>query len=117
MAVRAPWHDTQSVKVKMTIDAKGEDGEAKTVVKTFDGQSPARGGVPDGWRRYQSVVLRETVGVARASEPVEFTLAARAENCGDLARELRMYAFDPARQTHRHAENHPKSGRLRHPGC
>jgi hypothetical protein len=98
VVVRAPWHDNQQVKVDIRIGATGEDGASKTVTKSAAGQAPAKGGVPEGWRRYQSVVLRETAGMDRPCEPVEFSLAARAENCGDLARELRVYAVDPAGQ-------------------
>ena len=96
VVVRAPWHDGSRVTVELTIEVKVEDGVEKTVPKTFVGRAPAKGGAPEGWRRYQSLVLHERAGLDRSKEPVEFSLAARAENCGDLERELRIYAFDPA---------------------
>ncbi len=99
VAVRAPWHDGEAVSVAVTIATKGEDGKPKSVVKTFEGTAPSNGGAPKGWRRYQSLVLHEQAGVDRVDEPVEFSLTARAEQCGDLSRELRLYALDPARKT------------------
>ena len=38
--------------------------------------------------------MQEPVGLERTHEPVEFSLVARAENCGDLERELRLFRFD-----------------------
>ena len=90
VVVRAPWHNNEQVSLDVSIGAS---------TKTFGGQAPAKGGAPEGWRRYQSVVLHERAGLDRPSEPVEFSLAARAENCGDLARELRVYSVDSARKT------------------
>jgi hypothetical protein len=94
MAVRAPWQNGNAFTIEIQIDATDAEGKAQSVTKTVTGQAPAKGGAPEGWRRYQSVVLHERAGLDRPSEPVEFSLAARAEHCGDLAKELRVYAVD-----------------------
>jgi len=99
VVIRAPWHDAQRAAIEVTIEAKDEDGAAKTITKTFRGMAPSKGGALKGWRRYQSLVLHERAGLDRTNEPVEFSLAARAEHCGDLARELRLYACDPDAKT------------------
>ncbi|NIA14508.1 MAG: hypothetical protein GWP08_10535 [Nitrospiraceae bacterium] len=90
VVVRAPWHNKKRTTVELKISVSG----GESVTKRFEGKAPATGGAPKGWRRYQSVVLHERAGLERVNEPVEFSLAARAENCGDLARELRIYAVD-----------------------
>ena len=89
IAVRVPWHNGEAIALEVTC--AGTDGEK---VLKAEGQAPASGGAPEGWRRYQSVTLRETEGLAREAEPVEFSLAARAENCGDLAREIRLFSCE-----------------------
>jgi hypothetical protein len=63
-------------------------------VKRVRAEAPNRGGAPAGWRRYQSLVLREPVGLAREREPVECSLTVRAEDCADLERELRLFTLD-----------------------
>ena len=94
LAVRTPWHNGEAVTVVVNISAKDAEGKGISPTKTFTGTAPDSGGAPVGWRRYQSLVLHERVGLAREAEPVEFTLAARTENCGDLSRELRLVAIE-----------------------
>ena len=94
LAIRALWHNGESADVEIDVSATGDDGKSETVTKGFQGTAPAQGGGPAGWRRYQSVALHETAGVDRMPEPVEFSLTSRAENCGDLERELRLFRVE-----------------------
>ena len=94
LVTRSVWHNGEDTKIEVEISANGEDGKSTTVNRTFDAKAPAKGGAPDGFRRYQSLALHETSGLAREGEPVEFSLTARAEDAADLEKELRLYACD-----------------------
>ncbi len=94
LVARTLWHSGEGIVVEATLSATGDDGKSKTVEKSFEGRAPRRGGGPAGWRRYQSFVLEERAGLARSDEPVEFSVVARAENCGDLEREIRLFRVD-----------------------
>jgi hypothetical protein len=94
LVARSLWHNRESVSVDVEISATDRDGKGVTVKKHYAATAPSQGGGPDGWRRYQSVVLEEKAGLDREQEPVEFSVTARAENCGDLAKELRVFAVD-----------------------
>jgi hypothetical protein len=96
LVARMLWHSDRDHTIEIDVSTTATDGKAATVTKTATAIAPAQGGGPEGWRRYQSFVVHETAGVARNPEPVEFSIAARAENCGDLARELRVFAMDAA---------------------
>lgn len=98
LVARMLWHNNEDVKIDLTLDAQNEDGTAKVVEKSYTTKAPAKGGGPEGWRRYQSVVVQEKAGVDRAKEPVEFSITARKEHCGDLAKELRVYVVDELEQ-------------------
>lgn len=94
LAIRALWHNNQPTTIEVDITAAGDDGQSKTVTKTASATAPARGGGPEGWRRYQSVALHEMAGIDRMPEPVEFSLAVRAEKCASLERELPIFRVD-----------------------
>lgn len=47
-----------------------------------------------GWAYCKSVVLHETVGIARTREPVELKIGVQAEQVSDLTRELRVVSWD-----------------------
>jgi metal-sulfur cluster biosynthetic enzyme len=47
-----------------------------------------------GWESCKSIQLFETVGIERVGEPVELTVAFRADQVADLARELRLARVD-----------------------
>ncbi|MBX3180090.1 MAG: hypothetical protein KF886_22290 [Candidatus Hydrogenedentes bacterium] len=103
LVARSLWHNGADVTIDVTIDAVGADDKPVTVEKQYKAKAPMQGGGPDGWRRYQSVVLHERAGLDRVQEPVEFSITARAEHGGDLSRELRVHqwsaednAFSPA---------------------
>ncbi|MCA9432650.1 MAG: hypothetical protein KC940_19205 [Candidatus Omnitrophica bacterium] len=91
VVARSLWHNDTETKVEMDITAQDEEGNSKEVKKEFTARSPKKGGGPKGWRRYQSLALHEKVGVDRKNEPVEFSVTVRKENCGDLAKELRVF--------------------------
>lgn len=97
LVARVLWHNNEPVTLEVDIGAVDEAGAAKTVTRSITGTAPASGGGPEGWRRYQSFALSETAGIDRYMEPVEFTIAARAENCGHLERELRVFQYDTTR--------------------
>lgn len=92
VVARAMWHNRQTVSVEIDcpVAATG-DSPARTVTKTFSAIAPSQGGGPEGWRRYQSLVLHERAGLDRLKEPVEFTVTVRAEDCVDLDKELRLF--------------------------
>ena len=93
LVTRSLWHNGESVEAEVEISAAGA---AQNIKKSFTAQAPATGGGPEGWRRYQSLVLFERAALARDHEPVEFSLTARAEDCADLERELRLFSVDAA---------------------
>ena len=93
VVTRSLWHNGESVEIEAEISAAGATNNLK---KSFTAQAPVTGGGPEGWRRYQSLVLLERAGLTRASEPVEFSLTVRAEDCADLESELRLFSVDAA---------------------
>lgn len=95
LAARSLWHNDEEVTVTMSIATSSTGTPAATVTRSYTGRAPSQGGGPAGWRRYQCVLLHERDGLERTAEPVEFSLAVRAEDCADLDRELRIFAFDP----------------------
>lgn len=96
LVTRSLWHNGETVPVEVEISAAGAKENIK---KSFKATAPPSGGGPEGWRRYQSLVLSEAAGLARENEPVEFSLAVRAEDCADLERELRLFALDAGKLT------------------
>jgi hypothetical protein len=100
LVTRSVWHNGEAVTIEAEFSATGDDGKSTTVTRTFEAKAPDTGGAPAGFRRYQSVVLHETSGLARKGEPVEFSLAARKEDAADLEKELRLFACDPESGTY-----------------
>lgn len=98
VVARMLWHNNEDVKVDFTLDAQDAEGKAIVVEKSYTGKAPAKGGGPMGWRRYQSVAVEEKAGLDRIKEPVEFSITARKEQCGDLAKELRVFVVDEIEQ-------------------
>lgn len=91
LVARSVWWNDAETEIEVDVDAVDAEGNSRTVTKAYKARAPKSGGAPEGWRRYQSVVLHEKVGLDRVNEPVEFSVAARKEDCGDLAKELRLY--------------------------
>jgi hypothetical protein len=94
LVARAVWHNNEKVTLDAVIGAVGEDGKPVKVTKNFSGTAPGKGGGLEGWRRYQSFVVREKAGLERQNEPVEFSITVRAEDCVDLSRELRLCSLE-----------------------
>lgn len=92
LVTRSVWHNDEDTEIVAHIAVSDA---AEPVVKRFRAKAPKKGGAPNGWRRYQSLVLTEPVGLAREHEPIEFSLTVRAEDCADLANELRVFAVGP----------------------
>ncbi len=93
LVTRSLWHNGESVEVEAEVSAAGVTNNIK---KKFKATAPATGGGPAGWRRYQSLVLFERAGLGRKQEPVEFSVTARAEDCANLERELRLFSVEAA---------------------
>jgi len=91
LVTRSLWHNGEAITIDVEISTAGAP---QSIVKTFQTTAPKAGGGPTGWRRYQSLVLSEIAGLPRNNEPVEFSLAVRAEDCADLERELSLFAVD-----------------------
>jgi len=96
LVTRSLWHNGEVTTIDVEISAAGAKENIK---KSFAATALASGGGPAGWRRYQSLVVLEPAGLARENEPVEFSLTARAEDCADLERELRLFAVDSGNLT------------------
>ena len=92
LVTRSLWHNNEPIEVQVEVNT---NGATENIKKLFKAQAPATGGGPEGWHRYQSLLLSEHAGLARNHEPVEFSLTARAEDCADLERELRLFSLDP----------------------
>lgn len=92
LVTRSAWHSGENTSIEIHITVSGA---SEPIIKKFDVTAPVKGGAPDGWRRYQSLVLSEDAGLARQNEPIEVSLTVRAEDCADLERELRVFAVSP----------------------
>jgi hypothetical protein len=95
LVARMLWHDSEENRIEVDLEWTNSEGTKVTQTKRFTATAPSMGGGPAFWHRYQSFVAEETVGIGRTNEPVEFTVTVRAENCGDLEKELRVCSFDP----------------------
>ena len=98
LVIRSLWHNEEAIKGEIDITVPPDDKDPKasgTKTKTFEAVAPTKGGGPKGWKRYQSLVLRETAGLPRRNEPVEVSIVVNAEACADLEKELRLFIVDP----------------------
>ncbi|MBI2422737.1 MAG: hypothetical protein HYV27_07895 [Candidatus Hydrogenedentes bacterium] len=94
LVMRSLWHNGEKAAIEVTISGKDAAGAAQSAVRHVTATAPGTGGGPEGFRRYQTVVLEETAGVAREAEPFECSIAARKEDAADLATELRVFALN-----------------------
>jgi hypothetical protein len=99
VVTRSVWHDAQPTTIEIDLAAFDKDGKPVRRTQSVRATAPSIGGVPAGWRRYQSVLLQEKAGLDRKDEPVEFSLTERAEWASDLGRELRVFRIDPDRRS------------------
>lgn len=82
-----------SVRIKKSI--KGTENDV-WISKTETVTAPANIQVFDpAWKNYKSVVVSETAGIERRSEPVETLLAFYPDEAFDIKREIRVVAVDP----------------------
>ncbi|NUM54052.1 MAG: hypothetical protein HUU46_10450 [Candidatus Hydrogenedentes bacterium] len=91
IVTRSVWHNDEDTTIDIHVSAADR---SEPIVKSVNAKAPGSGGVPKGWTRYQSLVLTEPAGLARENEPVEISLTARAEDCADIEKELRLFSVD-----------------------
>ena len=93
------WQPGKSYEIKLTVRMKNtahasEDDVFLSATKTV--QAPEEVTVFDeAWKNYKSVVLSETAGINRKSEPVEVLLPFYPDEAQHLKREIRVLAVDP----------------------
>jgi hypothetical protein len=93
------WNPGETYSIKITVrikkDIKGTDKD-EWLSKTVNVKAPENQQVFDtAWKSYKSVVVSETAGIERKSEPVEMLLAFYPDEAFDLKREIRVVAVDP----------------------
>ncbi len=93
------WNPGETYSIKLTVrikkDIKGTDKD-EWLSKTVNVKAPENQQVFDvAWKNYKSVVVSETAGIERKSEPVEMLLAFYPDEAFDLKREIRVVAVDP----------------------
>ena len=85
-----------SVRIKKSVKALDND---IWLTKTETVKAPENMAVFDqAWKNYKSVVVTETAGIERKTEPVEVLLAFYPDEAFDLKREIRVVEVDP--ETH-----------------
>jgi hypothetical protein len=85
-----------SVRIKKNVKASDSD---VWLTKTETVKAPGNITVFDpAWKNYKSVVVTETAGITRKTEPVEVLLAFYPDEAFDLKREIRVVEVDP--ETH-----------------
>ncbi len=100
------WIPGEKYEVKITVRMKKEAQNSDkdifiSAIKTVT--APQGAEVFDtAWKSYKSIVVSETAGVKRESEPVEVLLPFYPDEIKDLKREVRVVAVDPI--THELAE-------------
>ena len=84
---------TIRVRMKENIHIS-EDDEFLTATRTL--KAPASVPVFDkAWKNYKSIVLTETAGIGRKSEPVEVLLPFYPDEAQQLTRDIRVVSVDP----------------------
>lgn len=93
------WQPGMSYEIKLRVRIKNtahasEDDVFLSATRTV--QAPEEVTVFDqAWKNYKSVVLSETAGINRKSEPVEVLLPFYPDEAQHLKREIRVLAVDP----------------------
>jgi hypothetical protein len=100
------WQPGEHYEIRITVRMKKTVQNAKddillSVTKTITAPSGTAAFDP-GWKNYKSVVLSETAGLERKSEPVQVLLPFYPDEAKDLKREIRVVVVDP--QTHQLTE-------------
>lgn len=94
LVTRSAWHNGASTQIDIVVTATDAEGKSQRIAKSYQADAPKSGGAPEGWGRYQSLVARDKAGLERINEPIEVSLTARAEDCGDMGKELRLFAVN-----------------------
>ncbi len=83
------------IKVRLKEDIHGsKDDVYLSATKTLT--APAGGSIfSEEWKNYKSIVLSETAGLDRKSEPVEVLLSFYPDEAQQLKRDIRVLAVDP----------------------
>ncbi len=84
---------TIKVRLKKNIHASKDD-EYLTVTRTLTAPNQAASFNTE-WKSYKSVVLSETAGIDRKSEPVEILLSFYPDESEHIKRDIRVVAVDP----------------------
>lgn len=94
------WEPGKEYEIRITIRTKQNiQPSAQDVILTATRRVVAPKGVnvfDPAWKGYKSVVLSETAGISRTREPVEVLLAFYPDEAGQLTRDIRVVAVDPA---------------------
>jgi len=92
IVVKADWENGSMNQLRM--EGVVEDGGKVTVEESSI--APAQGGYWNkAWRYYTSVVLTESRGMPRESEPVHMALSVYSDRVDDPVREIRVVSLDP----------------------
>ena len=93
------WEPGRQYDVKIAVRLKKESkpSAADKIISAVRKVTAPEGPLPFdvAWKKYKSVVLSETAGIARQKEPVEVLLAFYPDEVTDLKREIRVASFDP----------------------
>ena len=90
--VKADWKDSSMNQLR--VEGLIEDGVRVSVEKSST--APAQGGYWNkAWRQHASIVLTETRGLPRESEPVHVGLAVYSDRVDEPEREVRVVSVDP----------------------
>lgn len=100
------WVPSEKYEVKITVrlKKKAQNSDNDTFISAVKSiTAPLGAEVFDpAWKKYKSIVVSETAGVKRESEPVEVLLPFYPDETKDLKREIRVVAVDP--ETHKLTE-------------
>ena len=93
------WQPGQEYKIRITVRMKKSIHPASDdILLTAEKTVRAPEGVivfDKAWKGYKSVVISETAGISRNSEPVEVLLAFYPDEAQQLTRDVRVVAVDP----------------------
>ena len=92
------WQPGESYKIKLTVRMKEKAQGSKDDIRlsaTRTVKAPESAKVFDtAWKNYKSIIVNETAGIDRISEPVETLLAFYPDEAQHLKREVRVMAVD-----------------------
>lgn len=97
------WQPGMSYEIKLTVRMKNTAHGSKDDVflsATRTVKAPEEAQVFDqAWKNYKAVVLSETAGINRKTEPVEVLLPFYPDEAKHLKREVRVVAVDPKKHS------------------